>query len=93
MSMNDNVEQVKTERGLNKKETMKNIANKKLKDAFDICWLVQDMTGNVIASGEAGESDYENHRKATSFINAYKKYMSKQYPKVDRTCPQTGDPL
>lgn len=42
-----------------------------LQNAYDICFLVSDHCGNVIASGEPTQSDVDNKEKADAFIRWY----------------------
>lgn len=42
-----------------------------LQNAYDICLLVKDLTGNVIASGDFEQSDIENYEKSKQFMAAY----------------------
>ncbi len=46
---------------------------KALEDAFDVCWIMGDQLGNVIASGEYSKEDIDLKKQCTSFINWYKK--------------------
>lgn len=43
--------------------------------AFEMCYLLKDHAGNVMASGEVSESDKDTYDKCKKFISAYKKAL------------------
>lgn len=46
-----------------------------LQDAYDVCLIMKDWCGNVIASGDFAESDKENHAKSKRFMEAFNRAL------------------
>lgn len=49
--------------------------------AFQICWLVKETLGNVIASGETDESDKKYYDMADEYLKWYCNKTISQPPK------------
>lgn len=50
---------------------------KALKAAYEICFVVEDVTANIIASGEATESDKDSNKKSKVYIKWFLNKMNK----------------